>query len=385
MITNNNASQSGGGICAIASTIKISHSLVNINSNIASVNGGGIFLDQSTKIYLLKRNPKTQIVVKFNFYANSAKYGGGIFIEDSTAERSVCIENSNTAKSSTVSSTDCFLQTLDASNPKLNVKHPKLVFCNTFIISNTATVSGPAIYGGLLDRCTINPLSETRASNGLDYLSQTVTFSNDFEPKWIPSKQHLRHTLSTNWSNNTWLQSYISSKPVQVVFCDEHNQSIVQIRKGKSFEVYIFAVDQVGKPMNATIHGSVIDNSGATIGRLKEGQTEQTVGNQCTQLEYNVFSQDSSAQLELYADGPCTNLGISRKWINVTFLPCICAIGFIQSHQFLDDCQCVCDPRLQPYQIRNCSQSTETIKLETNIWIGVEEIFTNGTGYIIPH
>ena len=56
MVTNNNASQSGGGICAIASTIKMSQSLVNIISNTASVNGGGIFLDQSTKIYLLKHN-----------------------------------------------------------------------------------------------------------------------------------------------------------------------------------------------------------------------------------------------------------------------------------------------------------------------------------------
>ena len=377
MITNNNASQSGGGICAIASTIKISHSLVSINSNTASVNGGGIFLDQSTKIYLLKRNPEndqTQIVVRFNLYANSAKYGGGIFIEDSTAERSVCIENSNTAKSSTVSSTDCFLQTLDATNAKLNIKHyPKVVFCNTFITSNTATVSGPAIYGGLLDRCTINPLSETWASNGLDYLSQTVTFSNDFEPKWIPSTKHLRHTLPT----------YISSKPVQVIFCDEHNQSIVRIRKGKSFEVCLFAVDQVGKPVNATIHGSVVDDSGTMIGRLKEGQTEQTVDNQCTQLEYNVFSQDSSVHLELYANGPCTNLGILRKVINITFLPCTCAIGLIQSPHLQDDCQCICDPRLQPYQVTNCSQKAGTIKLETNIWIGVEENSTNGTGYII--
>ena len=388
MITNNNASQSGGGICAIASTIKISHSLVNINSNTAIVNGGGMYVDQSTKIYLLKPDFEImdlpQIMVRFNFIANSAQCGGGIFIEDSTAERSVCLENSNTAKSSTVSSTDCFLQTLDATNAKLNIKHyPKVVFCNTFIISNTATVSGPAIYGGLLDRCTINPLSETRASNGLDYLSQTVTFSNDFEPKWIPSKPHLRHTLLTNWSNNTWLQSYISSKPVHVVFCDERNQSIVQIRKGKSFKVYVFAVDQVGKPVNATIHSSVIDDSGATIGRLKEGQTEQTVGNQCTQLEYNVFSQDSSVQLELYADGPCTNLGISRKVINITFLPCTCAIGLIQSPHLQDDCQCICDPRLQPYQITNCSQKAGTIKLEINIWIGVEESSINGTGYII--
>ena len=382
MIANNNASQSGGGICAIASTIKISHSFVNIDSNTALVNGGGMYIDQSTKIYLLKRNleinGQTQVTVRFNFIANSAKYGGGIFIEDSTAERSVCIKNPNTAKSLSVSSSDCFLQILSASDAGRDV-----VFRNTFIINNTATVSGPAIYGGLLDRCTIDPLSETCASNGLDYVSQTVTFSNDFEPKWIPSEKHLYNTLQTNLANSTWLQSYISSKPVQVIFCDEHQKSIVQIRKGKSFEVHLFAVDQVGKPVNATIHGSVVDDSGTTIGRLKEGQTEQTVGNQCTQLEYNVFSQDSSAHLELYADGPCTNLGISRKWINITFLPCTCAIGFIQSHRFLDDCQCICDPRLQPYQIRNCSQSAETIKLETNIWIGVEENSTNGTGYII--
>ena len=382
MIANNNASQSGGGICAIASTIKISHSFVNINSNTALVNGGGMYIDQSSKIYLLKRNleinGQTQVTVRFNFIANSAKYGGGIFVEDSTAERSVCIKNPNTAKSLSVSSSDCFLQILSASDAGRDI-----VFRNTFIINNIATVSGPAIYGGLLDRCTIDPLSETSASNGLDYVSKTVTFSNDFEPKWIPSEKHLCDTLPTNCSNNTWLQSYISSKPVQVIFCDDHNQSIVDIRKGKPFKVYVFAVDQVGKPVNATIHSSVVDDSGATIGRLKEGQTEQTVGNQCTQLEYNVFSQDSSAQLELYADGPCTNLGISRKWINITFLPCTCAIGFIQSHQFLDDCQCICDPRLQPYQIRNCSQSAETIKLETNIWIGLEENSTNGTGYII--
>ena len=388
MITNNNASQSGGGICAIASTIKISHSIVNINSNTAIVNGGGMYVDQSTKIYFLKTGFEvmylTQVMVRFNLIANSAKYGGGISIEDSTSERSVCIENSKTAKSSTASSTDCFLQTLDATNTKLNASGSSpFVFRDTFFINNTAAKSGPAIYGGLLDRCTINPPPEANSFNGLDYVSQTVTFSNDFEPiKWILSKKYLCNTLPTNCSNNTWLQSYIS-KPVQVIFCDQHQKSMVQIRKRKSFEVRLFAVDQMGKPVNATIHSSVIDDSGATIGRLKEGQTEQTVGNQCTQLEYNVFSQDSSVQLELYADGPCTNLGISRKVINITFLPCTCAIGLIQSPRLQDDCQCVCDPRLQPYQITNCSQRAGTIKLETNIWIGVEENSTNGTGYII--
>ena len=176
---------------------------------------------------------------------------------------------------------------------------PTVVFHNTFIINNTAAVLGPAIYEGLLDRCKINSFSETDASNGLEYVSQTVAFSNNFEPKWGSSEKNLCNTLPTNCSNNTWLQSYISSKPVQVIFCDQHDQSIVQIRKGKSFEVYVFAVDQVGKSVNATIHSSVVNDSGATIGHLKEEQTEQTVGNKCTELEYNVFSQDSFAHLEL--------------------------------------------------------------------------------------
>ena len=228
-----------------------------------------------------------------------------------------------------------------------------------------------------------NSFAETNSSNALDYVSQTVTFSNDFDPKWILSEKHLCNTLPTNFYNNTWLQLYTSSKAVQGIFCDQHHQSIVHIKRGGLFEVHLFAVDQVGKPINATIHSSVVDDSGATIGRLKEGQTEQTVGNKCTKLEYNVFSQDSFAHMELYADGPCTNLGISRKWINITFLSCTCAIGFIQSPHLQDDCQCICDPRLQPYQITNCSQKSETIKLETNIWIGVEENSTNGTGYII--
>ena len=382
MIIDNYASQSGGGICAIASTIKISQSFVNIISNSASVNGGGIFLDQNTKIYLLKLDLEfgqaSAIRARFNLYKNSAQYGGGIFIDDKTAERSVCIGKSY-----------CFLQTLSIKSGYVirisNNRLKSLVILNTFIINNTATVSGSAIYGGLLDRCTIDPLAETLifASNGLDYFNKTVAFSKDTEIHPIPSEKHLCNILLTNCSNNTRLQSYISSKPVRVVFCDEHHQSIAHIRKGGSFKVPVLAMDQVGKPVNATIHSSVLTESEATTGRLKEGQTEQTVGNRCTELEYNVFSQDSSAQLELYADGPCTNLGISRKWINIKFAPCMCAIGFIQSHRFLDDCQCVCDPRLQLYQIRNCSQSAETIKLEINIWIGVQENFTNRTGYII--
>ncbi len=77
--------------------------------------------------------------------------------------------------------------------------------------------------------------------------------------------------------------------------------------------------------MNAIIRSSVVTESG--VGRLKEGQAEQIVGNQCTKLEFNVFSQNSYAQVELYAEGPCINLGISRQLIKISFLPCTWPIG----------------------------------------------------------
>ncbi len=143
------------------------------------------------------------------------------------------------------------------------------------------------------------------------------------------------------------------------------------------------AVDQVGNPMNATIHSSVVTESG--VGRLKEGQAKQKVGNQCTELEYNVFSQDSSAQVELYAEGPCINLGISKQLINISFQPCTCPIG-LKPIQSDIECKCDCDPDLQQYQITNCSEENGTIKLESNnnIWIEVINT-TNGTGYVVSN
>ena len=79
----------------------------------------------------------------------------------------------------------------------------------------------------------------------------------------------------------------ISSDAVQIQFClgniitSNYSQSI---KKGEVFIVSL-AVDQVGNPLNATIITSFHSESGN--GWLKEGQVEQQVGNQCTELEYN--------------------------------------------------------------------------------------------------
>ena len=349
----NFAGQNGGGVCAIASSIKLRHYYVTISSNTA-LNGGGLYLQENSYIYILKmeNNFRKEIHVGLKLDNNSALRGGGIFVADkSIAGDQGCQGQENPATNNTLSATrECFIQTIKSYR---HASSSKLI--NTFIINNTA-VYGSALYGGLLDRCTVSTQTEAydEVSNGLQYFLKTVVISKG---------------------------ATITSDPVQVVVCGEHNSSIPNIKttKGEPFKISIKAIDQVGNPINATIHSSVVTES--RVGRLKEGQTEQTVSNQCTKLEYNVFSQDSSAQLELYADGPCTNLGISKQIFTITFLPCTCPIG-LQPSQSQIECACVCNETLRQYQITNCSQQAGTIQLETNIWIRVANS-TNGIRFII--
>ena len=355
LIINNTVGRNGGGVCAIASTIKLTYYYATISSNTALLNGGGIYLQENSRIYILKKkkdsNSLGRVHVGLKIDINSALYGGGIFVADNTTTGGQqCQEKKRQSISETLDLSDteeCFIQTI-----KLYYRQEKEVVTNIVITNNTA-VHGSALYGGLLDRCTVSTLAEVynEVTDGLHYFRETVQISKG---------------------------TTITSDPVQVVFCGMHS-FFIETRKGEPFVISVKAIDQVGNPVNATIRSSVITESG--VGRLKEGQTEQMVSNQCTELEYNVFSQDSSAQLELYADGPCTNLGISKQTITATFLPCTCPIGLQPSHSQIE-CACVCSETLQQYQITNCSQQAGTIQLETNLWIGVANS-TNGTGYII--
>ena len=272
-----NIADNGGGIHAVATSIKLTQSYVNIDSNTATSKGGGIYLQQSSKLYLLKKDfpHDAQIYVKLMINNNSASYGGGIFVADDT-QSGACRGGATEDDVTQTVFADCFIQTIklydkNSSNPN---------YFNTFMTGNTANHSGVDIYGGLLDRCTADKNAEYHIfSNGSEFIKNTIKFST--EP---PS---------------------ISSRPVQVIFCNYSQRDSISTRRGHTFKISVMAVDQVGSPMNSTIHSSIVSKSGRD--RFKEGQAEQEVGNQCTELEYNVFSQDSSAQVELYAKGPCFN------------------------------------------------------------------------------
>ncbi len=337
-----NIAENGGGIYAVSSTVELTQSYVNIDSNTANANGGGVYLQQSSKLYLFKEYEEfgRLLIVKLWINNNLAQYGGGIFVADET-QRSACGGATETGDTLTILG-DCFIQlhNFQLTTKFRSIRTGDANYFNTFMTKNTATQSGADIYGGLLDRCTISQNAEYPNGSGLDYIYNTIKSS-------IAS---------------------ISSRPVQVILCNYSQFDYVSTKKGHTFKVSVMAVDQVGNPMNATIRSSVVTESGRY--RFKEGQAKQEIDNQCTELEYNVFSQDSSAQLELYVEGPCINLGISKQLINIFFLPCTCPIG-LKLVQSDIECKCDCDPDLQRYQITNCFEEDGTITLErkNNTWV----------------
>ncbi|XP_064389142.1 uncharacterized protein LOC135337173 [Halichondria panicea] len=354
-IAQNIAENNGGGIYASSSTIEVvTQSHVNIDSNTAKASGGGVYLQQRSRMYLFKTDVEYRTqdpLVKLMIKKNLAQYGGGIFVADDT-DSGACKVGATEIDATYIIFADCFIQTISLYGYYYDPN-----YFNTFMTNNTATQSGADIYGGMLDRCTISSSAEYQiSSNTLDYINNTIKSSTEL---------------------------LISSRPLQVMFCNYSQNYYVSTKKGHTFKISVMAVDQVGNPVYAAIRSSVITESG--VGRLKEGQTEQEVGNQCTELEYNVFSQDSSAQVELYAEGPCNNLGISRQLFNISFLPCTCPIG-LKPIQSDIECKCDCDPDLLPYQITDCSEENGTITLERNSNIWIEFInTTNGTGYVVSN
>ena len=383
-ITNNTASN-GGAVCAIASNIHISNTYVEVNSNIAKVNGGAIYLEQNSKIYVQKHGPEdyspTEQQVSLDFTSNSAEKGGAIFVADNTNDGVICQE-ANTE----IYQAECFLQTLGLYS---FLVYQSIKLINTFFSNNTAHQSGSDIYGGLLDRCTINQNAELvrifpkyKNLSGFDYVKATTQIE-----QIIDYSHHQTPDYFIGRISRSDVKELISSDAVRVEFCldnvisPKYNHPKVSKKKGEMFTVSLVTVDQVGNPLNATIISSFQSKSGN--GRLKAGQVGQQVGDQCTELEFNVYSQDNSAQIHIHADGPCGDKGVSRKTLNVTFLPCTCPVGFQPSPGPTGiDCICECDQNLTEHQIKSCSAENETILVETNIWIGLSN-YSNETGFVI--
>ena len=378
VLNDNRAMNKGGGLHAISSSIKGISSVFNQRSydgiytgtNIAFTKnaakfGGGLSLEANAKFYILRNdwiafhdylingiNANTAI-----FIANSADYGGAMYVDDDT--------NSGTCAS--VPKTECFFQVLAVY--RLQGLNPggRSTQC-IYFSQNSAYVSGSTLYGGLLDRCAVNPFAEVYKIYALN--------DNTEEGGGIAYFKNVSNT--TNIS--------MSSGPVQICLCTSNlpsdctHKNQVKVKKGEAFPVSLMAVDQVGQPVSATIQASLyFVESG-----LAEGQLAKNILAKCTTLTFNLVSPHMSETLALYAsNGPCRNVELSRATIGVHFLPCSCPIGLQISGINNSNCTCECHSKIAEY-VEHCDSHNGLLvkKPQAQAWIYYISV-NNLSGYLI--
>ena len=233
-------------------------------------------------------------------------------------------------------------------------------------VNNHAEISGSALYGGLLDRCILDPSAEIKLVNDTSTPINGVSF-----------------ILNTSNLNNT---DRISSSPVRVCFCQSGGQTDCSyqpprfhVMKGETLQVSLVAVDQVNRTFpNVTIYSSLRHAESG----LGEGQMAQITTNKCTNLSFNVYTPHchTSEEITLYADGPCRNATRSQRNVFISFLPCRCPVGFQPSINQDNNCVCDCDQKLIRY-ITNCSAQTKSLVREGNFWIAYLNITDEHNGY----
>ena len=348
-ITQNTASKRGGGVHAIASSIMLalyqirhSSSKLHVFSNSAE-RGGGICFEASSKLYVMSN---VRDIVYFEH--NMADYGGAIFVDD---KRNIGTCNSSYSLIVTeISESECFFQVVTV-NSRVTIIDNTMAFSH-----NSARSLGGILFGGLLDRCTVNSFG----TKSIKYAEQDGAFNGIL--------------------NNT------ASYPVRVCFCTSHNNmnctyqpKDIKVLKGNNFTITLASVDQVNHTVDATIHSYLYYKTS----RLGKGQQAQTIASTCTNLTFKVYSKEDSEILTVYSGGPCKDIGISKRSIGIHFIPCKCPIGFKKSNKTYK-CDCVCDPRLKQF-ISNCNISTKCLIRNGKFWMTIVNSTNKILFLIYPH
>ena len=239
-----------------------------------------LYLEVKAKLYTCKHYPDNQHLLIFR--NNHANYGVAIYVADNT-NSGACSPN-----------IECFIQTLAL------YQYSTSYTLNILSSYNTASEQGANLFGGLLDRCIPSPLAEV-------YLKQRIHYNGI---SYLGNISNLRE-LDT-----------ISSLPVRVCFCRSESEPdcsfmppTIKVQKGEAFTVPLVAVDQVNNSVDANIISSLSSQDGGFSG----GQQTQSVGRNCSNITFNVFSPHNSETINLFADGPCGSSTLSIRHLNIQF------------------------------------------------------------------
>ena len=338
---SDNIARNGGGVYAVSSTVTLEENQrvldtsrstsVTFNSNTAML-GGAFFLSTNTKIYSILYIEFT--FHRINFIENTAEYGGALYIDDQT----------NPELCNGSSSTECFFQIVAVHfDPGVLQDIIKLQNEALNFTGNSANSKGDAIFGGLLDRCTLNILTPSRSQiYGVNYI-QSISNIDDVD--------------------------LISSHPVRLCFCMDdtpdcsYDPPAIYVMKGHTFNISVVAVDQVNHTLESNVEAFLSSNNGL----LDEGQRQQSVTTNCTNLMYNIITPHETEELLLNAVGPCGNAHASQRRVKVKFDNCTCPIGFQPAASVQTNCKCECHSNLTNFvSTENCYPSNGTFKPNTN-------------------
>lgn len=86
-------------------------------------------------------------------------------------------------------------------------------------------------------------------------------------------------------------------------------------------------------------------------------------------MTFNVVSPHNFEELTLYtSDGPCKDAELSKRTLEIQFLPCSCLIGLQSSDK--TNCTCKCHRNISQY-VEQCDHHTGsfTRQFQSKIWI----------------
>ncbi len=124
---------------------------------------------------------------------------------------------------------------------------------------------------------------------------------------------------------------------IDVKIIREHNNMSLVIHPTTKFILPLLALDQTNNPVSTTVKMLKSSNT-----RLLPNQDPQPLQQGCSELTYNIYSNDTQEQVVLHPDGPCRESGLAGLIVHLTLLACPNGSG---DH-------CVCEERLQEYA--NC-------------------------------
>ena len=364
-MTDNRAEYNGGGIHAINSLITVHHdrsysreSGMYFVTNEAK-RGGGIYLESIAQLRVKKSGTvaiKKSIEIYFT-HNKATENGEAIYVKDETYF-DVCSRGLNT--SSRALGSECFIQVTTTAY----TYNQFYQFLSISFVPNDLNRS--LIYGGLLDRCTLDSQSEVETSmdghnrvdvDGVSYLKRISNIS--------VSDIHL----------------IVRSKPVRLCHCDNepncsNTSKEIKVLKGQKFHLSFVAVDQVNNTVGNVMVHTFLQQPESGLGY---GQQTQLTGSSCTNLSFKVTSPHSTELLILYGEGPCRNTTRSQLRVNVTFLPCTCPkIGFQpkqETENNTNSCECVCNKWLTRYSWvteNGCNYQTGSLTKKGNSWLAYD-------------